>query len=212
MRESALDLANFWVQLGLAIITFIAVIVALFGQKFWSWRNRPVAKVIFGNFEPYSLVLYPNSVLTMLFRLKIVNVGKSIIKNCRVKIISAIPENIPNSSLIKEPDVLKWSNAPIDSRYQIHKEFKNITPEGGWEFCDFFKVKTTEEKLFFVSAGERNFELVKDGKYEVIIEVSGDNLKPTRKKISIITPFKVDWSNPTNPAFVLAGVTGITEI
>jgi len=30
-------LANFWVDVALAIITLLAVIVALFGKTFWDW-------------------------------------------------------------------------------------------------------------------------------------------------------------------------------
>lgn len=70
--------ANFWVNFGLAIITFLAVLVALFQQKFWDWWNSPVIKIGFGNEKPYTLDSYPHGIINLLFRLKIVNLGETV--------------------------------------------------------------------------------------------------------------------------------------
>ena len=210
--------ANFWISFALALITFFAVGVALFGQRFWDWKNKPMVKVGFGNDEPYVITTYLNKEINQLFRLKIVNQGKTVAKNCRVRILSVFPENgVAKDSLIDEPDILKWSSAPQGTRYHvdanpIYREFKHITPENGWEFCDFFEFTSSiEKKVVFSSSGRRNF-VAENEKYIATIEISGDNLKPTRKQIRLCFPFKVDWSNPTNPAFILAGIKEIRNI
>ncbi len=210
----------------LGIATFLAVWVALFKENI----RKPIIKIQFGNEKPYVIDSYPNGTINLLFRLKIVNQGKTIAKNCRVKIISVIPENgsIENS-LIEEPDILKWSSAPRDMRYRIdpgidigsvdktqltptHREHKDVTPKGGWEFCDLFKINSREKRVIFISSGERDFLPEKGKSYIATIEISGDNLKPTKKEIKFSVPDRVDWTNSTNPILHLAQIDGVRGI
>jgi len=187
-----------WVEITLIIITFLAVMVSLFGQRFWDWVKEPKIELRFDNIYLYS------DVITMLLHLKLINQGKSVAKKCRVKILSVVKENDDTKeNLIEEPDILKWSHAPKDTRYttqgefgsvSIHREHKDITPQGGWELCDFFEISSREKRVTFVSSGRRNF-LAEDESYTATIEISGDNLKPMRKEIKFSVPYNFDWTN-----------------
>lgn len=183
----------------LAIITFLAVLVALFGQKFWDWWNRPKIKFSLKNQEPHIIFGYSNP-MTKLFRLKVINKGNTVAKNCRIKVLSVFPS--PEEKFF-EPDILKWSSAPKDTRYTndqlspIHKTDKDIHPNGGWEFCDLFFCRSGDSRVNFASSGNRQF-LARNDNYIITIEISGDNLKP-KKAIFRVSNFqdifnmKIDW-------------------
>lgn len=204
--------ANFWVNFALAIITFLAVIVALFQKKLWDWWNKPLIKIGFGNDKPYAIDSYSNEMINLLFRLKAINLGETLAKRCRVKIISVVAEGNENP-LIEEPDVLKWSSAPKDMRYYesnqpIHREHIDITPKGGWEFFDLFNINSRERRVIFASTGSRNF-LAGNGNYIATIEISGENFEPIRKEIRFSVPHKVDW---TKGSILLAGIHEVRNI
>lgn len=192
-----------------AIATFLAVLAALFKDVFINWRNKP--NIIFGlsNKKPHVLQIVENGIVMNYFRLKIINKGRTVAKNCNIKIISVVLENT-NSSII-EQDKLKWSNAPLDTRYRhdifinsdisqlvpIHKEYMNIPPNRGWEFCDFFKITTGNNLMFLSSTGIHPSFLNEN--YIVTIEISGENLKPKKAKIRIFNPtsfehIKIGWA------------------
>ena len=224
--SSNIQWANFWVHLVSAVITLLAVFVALFRKEFWDWWNKPLVKIGFGNEEPYVLTFYSNDgTITRLFRLKAINLGKTVAKNCRIKIISVVVENQnAKDCLIDEPDVLKWSSAPRDMRFRIdpqniqgqdihqliptYKESKDITPGKGWEFCDLFRIDSREKKVIFVSSGSRDFLSEDKMHYTAIVEISGDNLKPTNKEIKFSTHHKID----KNLAIHLAKIEEIKDI
>ena len=188
--------AQAWITLG-------AVLVALFGRAFWDWRNKPKIKISLKNEEPHVVWNYSNNLITKLFRLKVINEGNTIAKNCLIKILSVSPA--PREKPF-EPDALKWSSAPKDTRYYsdsepIYRETKDITPKGGWEFCDLFFCWSGDSRINFVSYGNRQF-LAWNQEYNITIEISGDNLKPRRAEIKIsnihdIFVMKVDWVRNT---------------
>ena len=99
--------ASFWVNLVLAITTFLAVLVALYKED---WRI-PKIEVRFGNQPPYNIYPFLNS-SGMLFRIKIVNKGKTVARNCQVKLLSVKSEEGNNVLDKNEPDTLKWSGSP----------------------------------------------------------------------------------------------------
>ncbi|GBE20623.1 hypothetical protein BMS3Abin17_01365 [archaeon BMS3Abin17] len=208
----------------LIIITFLAVVVALFGKRFWDWKDRPLIKIGFGNYEPYSIYPFLNS-MGMLFRIKIVNEGKTVARNCKVKLLSVKSEERNNVLDKNEPDVLKWSSAPRDMGFRIDperinlvsdinqlipifKENKDISPKGGWEFCDLFWIDSATKEVIFSSTGGRNF-ICEDKRYFAIIEISGDNFEPKIKEIRFYTPCKMDW---TNNKILFAGIEEVKNI
>lgn len=194
----------------LTIATFLVVIVALFGKTFWDWWNKPKIKFVLSNKEPHIIQtrdLIGNWI--KYFRMSIVNKGKTVAKNCQIKLISVISEKGNSSSNIIEQDKLKWSSAPLDMRYcqesiqndisqlvPIHREGMNLSPRGGWEFCDLFQI-TTGNNLMFLSSGGRTTSF-KDENYIVTLEISGENLKPRKAKLRLSNPIsfehiRIDW-------------------
>ena len=189
-----IKLANFLVDVFLAIFTFLAVIIALFNQKFWEWINRPKIKFCLSNKPPYIVQQFGKSPTWIkYFRFKVINEGKIVAKNCQVKLISAEPIGKKLNLPLIEPDKLKWSGAPKDTRYTndelhpIHKEKIDIHPSNGWEFCDLFRIETTDMiELKFMSSGERKVPITDE--YIITIEISGDNLKPRTVRIKSSIP------------------------
>jgi hypothetical protein len=188
-----IQLANFWVDVSLAVFTFLAIIIALFNQKFWEGWNRPKLKFCLSNNFPYVVQKYSGSrMMIKYFRFVIINEGKSVAKNCRVKLISAEPVGKKLSLPLIEPDSLKWSGAPKDTRFTndqlqpIHREKLDISP-GGWELCDLFRIEVTLlNQIIFMSSGERNIPITDE--YIITIEISGDNFKPINLKIKTLIP------------------------
>jgi len=214
--------AIFWVNLVLAITTFLAVLVALYKED---WR-KPKIKVDFGNQPPYSIYPYLTA-SDMLFRIKIVNGGKTVARNCKVKLLSVKSEEGKNVLDKNEPDILKWSSAPRDMDFRvdppnvnsvkdmnqlipIYREKNDISPKGGSEFCDLFWINTNK-KLIFSSTGRRNFEAREGKRYFTKIEISGDNFEPIIKGIRIHTPLKVSYED-NDIKIYLAGVEGVRKI
>ena len=188
-----IQLANFWVNIILASITFLAVIIALFGRAFWSWWNRPKIKFCLKNGEPHIVTAYASSgQMIKYFRIKIKNTGNKTAKNCYVKLLSVT--NKDNNTNLIEPDKLKWAGAPTDSRYNVPREKVDIFPSGGWEFCDLFRLDSfTLTDLFFQSlGGNRKVSIRKD--YIITIEISGENIKPQKAKIITSLPKNGFWN------------------
>ncbi len=189
--------ANFWVNFALAIITFLAVIVALFQQKLWEWWNKPQIKFGLKNGEPYIVTTYSGSgQMIKYFRIKIRNNGNSTAKNCYVKLISVTNKN--NNVNLIEPDKLKWTSAPTDARYNLPREKVDIFPSGAWEFCDLFRLDSfILTDIFFQSlGGNRKVSIRED--YIITIEISGENIKPQKAEIITSLPKNGFWNVGVN--------------
>lgn len=181
-----------------AWITLSAVIVALFGDVFWGWVKKPKIKFSVSNYKPHIIIKYPE--LIKYFRVKVENRGRITAKNCRVKLISV--KNINGKENLIEPDKLKWTSAPKDTRYTnevnfpIYREYNDIPPKGR-EFCDIFRLESTKlTELKFMSFGDRAVDI--GGKYLIVIEISGDNFKPRRATIKTYNSdndyWNISWS------------------
>lgn len=102
----------------MTVLTFFAVIVALFGEKFWAWFNRPRIKAEFNKKSERcfrsAIVLVDNiqdygsfsNVKRQYFRLRIANNGRSVARNLKVKIELYDSEN--NLADRFEPSALNW--------------------------------------------------------------------------------------------------------
>ena len=180
----------------IVILTFLAILVALFGLDILSWRNRPKIRFALSNYPPYVIQTF-NSQKFMIkyFRIKVINMGKTVAKNCHIKLISASSTGKERILPLIEPDKLKWSNAPLDSRYSIRREKLDISPHGGWEFCDLFRLESTGmDKIRFMSSGERDVPI--NDNYIIKIEISGDNLRPRKATIKTTNKnweTKIEW-------------------
>lgn len=215
--------AIFGSNIFLGIITLIAVYVALNKEDL----RKPIMKIGFGNFSPHTIHPFLTP-MGMLFRIKVVNLGKTVAKNCQVKLLSVKSEDGENVLDKDELDVLRWSGSPRDMGFRVNppedinsmndvnqlipilREKKDITPRGGSEFCDLFWIDD-KKKVIFSSSGERNFTCVKEERYFAIIEISGDNFEPIRKEIKIYTPLKVSYEN-NDLKIYLAGIEKVRNI
>ncbi len=185
--------ANFGVNLALAIITLLAVLVALFSRTFWKWWNRPKIKFGLRDGKPHIITQIETPLQHLkYFRIRVKNYGRTTAKNCYIKLLSVT--KIDSETNLIESDKLKWSSAPTDSRYSIPRETANIFPSGGWEFCDLFMLDSTRlvEIYFATLGGNRKVPITQE--YFITIEIVGDNIKPKRAKIKTILPSKNFWN------------------
>ena len=59
----------------LTIATFLAIIVALFQQKFWDWWSRPKIKLGLSRFPPHMIqIVGKQSNILQYYRLKIIDI------------------------------------------------------------------------------------------------------------------------------------------
>lgn len=174
-----------------AISTSLAVIVALFKEDILFYFNKPKIEFIFGNKDPF--VVYGNKQKDLkYFRTKIKNKGKTIAKNCSIRLVVVYPDK-KFKPAISDPVTLKWSASPLDNRYliptnppmithtlkPIFREKIDIAPFEGWELCDLFKIAKAGKTINFISVQNENRNLKITGKdYLVYIRISGDNFKP----------------------------------
>lgn len=90
------------IQLIIALATLFAVIVALFGQRFWGWKDKPKVKVSFDENDPEffhqtDMHIIQNgriaySIPTYYVRLKVTNLGKTTLENTEVVLEKVIPQ------------------------------------------------------------------------------------------------------------------------
>lgn len=208
--------ANFWVNVILALITLLAVLVALFGKWLWDRVNKPIIVFKVKNAEPHRIQSSGyGGTLLWYFRLEVKNIGKTLAKNCYIKINKVYTEEGASVEYF-EPDKLKWSNSSRDMRYRddppniweeariqnipnlipIFKENEDVSP-GDSEFCDLFWTRGDKE-IVFISKGRRPRYSINKENYIVEIEIFGDNLEPKKGKfrISSFEDFplvKVNW-------------------
>lgn len=183
-----------------AIATFLAVFVALFKDDI----IKPRIKFGISNHRPHVIQLIgKNGMPAKLFRLRIINEGRVMARNCHIKVISILSKD--GKSSVIEPDNLKWSSAPRDMAYRvdppkdirnisdtnqltpIYREKKDISPKGGWEFCDLMEI-SSGNILTLVSYGNRDIPANFEDYYVITLEVSGDNVKTREIKFKISNP------------------------
>jgi len=187
-----------------AIATSLAVIVALFKEDILFYFNKPKIEFILGNKDPF--VVYGNKQKDLkYFRIKIKNKGKTIAKNCSIRLIVVYPYGEFNPD-VSDPVILKWSASPLDNRYliptdppmithtlkPIFREKIDLAPFEGWELCDLFRITKAGKTINFISVQDENRNVKILGKdYLVSIRISGDNFKP--KIFSFLIKDNQDW-------------------
>ena len=113
------NLANFIVQLFVAIGTLGAVVVALFLGLF----QKPKLKIEFEQREPYCrktrffLGAYEASFLRYWIRIKVTNEGRKVAKRCEGKLVDI--QAIKNEETIPfqpfDPAILRWASYPVET-------------------------------------------------------------------------------------------------
>jgi len=196
------------------VVTIFLSLIALFKEDFIGWKNKPKIKFRLGNKKPHLIQgVLINGTPIWYFRLEIKNNGNSVAKNCYVRINSVISESGMSLEYF-EPDKLKWSGAPRDMKYRknpsynlnkgdipnlipIFKEYKDISPKGGWEFCDLIESRGDTNFVFLSTGGRPSYNINK-GNYIIEIEIFGDNIEPKKKKFKLsykndFPLIKIDW-------------------
>jgi len=181
----------------LALFTFIAVLVALFKEEFLYHFKKPQIEIIIGD-QKSPFVVYSGD--NIYHRVKVKNSGKTLAKNCHLRLIVVYPYGDSNP-IISEPATLKWAGSPLDSRYLIEtgdtpyptfREKRDIPPFDGWELCDIIRTTRKGRDIIFNSSQQENRPIEKKNQdYLVYLNILGDNFKP--KVFSFIVKNNLDW-------------------
>ncbi len=172
------------IQLAMTFFTFCAVVVALFGERFWRWVERPKIKILFDkdsdrcfrwadvplcNIQDEGQI---HNVKKYYFRLKITNTGRSAAKlRVRVDIMDKNGKEVERF----EPSTLQWING---------KEETDLL-NGESEYVNFLSQVVNHLEvnnrltieIFNTSPRGIAWDRVLD-KYKYSITIFGENIKP----------------------------------
>jgi hypothetical protein len=162
-----------------AIGTVLAVIVAIVlsvSSLIAKWWNRPRFKVEFKNEEPYSRTTKFPSYLAYWIRLRVLNVGRSVAKDCEGKLVKIIDAQTKEELRNFDPVVLHWVGARIDKPIDINKN--------EYEYLDIINTQSNDPNRFYI----RGVGLKEDIRginpnperrdYFLHIEIYGANIDP----------------------------------
>lgn len=196
-----------WIQLGMTFFTFLAVLVALFGERFWKRMDRPKIKIDFDKNSDrcfrWAMVPLCNiqdegqqrDVRKYYFRLKVTNDGGMAIK---LRVRADIKDEKGKEMERFEPSNLQWIN---------RKEEMDLL-KGESEYVNFLsqvvnspniKNRLTIEIFDTSPRGIAWDRLLKTYKYSIIL--FGENIKPILvhakfvPNIDIMKPGKLTVSN-----------------
>ncbi|MFA4955013.1 MAG: hypothetical protein WC641_06920 [Patescibacteria group bacterium] len=102
---------DFWVA-STAVATFLAVLVALFNERFWSWWKRPIINATFDQRSERCVRLATDvtkpqlSIVRKYFRLHVLNKGRTTVKGLKAKIEIYDMNDKPVDFF--EPSLLRW--------------------------------------------------------------------------------------------------------
>ena len=192
------DPANLWVNIGLAIVTFLVFVVALFQERIRRYWNRAVLDMEINltppNSHQISLSNPQGQIIgqTIYIRIKVLHKIGSAGENVEIMPVKFWRVNENNKPLILKyflPINLVWSNfQPRTNTIRV--------PIGLFRHCDFghFVKSQSENKSILsldtiiqpnpVANGEIP-NVIKSGKYHFELLLSGDNVKALRKKWEI---------------------------
>ncbi|MGZ3952809.1 MAG: hypothetical protein ACXVBZ_15515 [Flavisolibacter sp.] len=143
-----------------AIGTLLAVITAIIlsvAPQIATYLTRPIFKVDFKNEEPYCR----NTMEGYWIRLRVVNSGKSVAKNCMGKMVRIIDASTKQARKDFDPIVLRWVGSTIDKPIDINRNED--------EYLDIIQTNALFQKQFLIRAAG------------VETDPPGINLHPPRK-------------------------------
>jgi len=189
------DTANLWVNIGLAVVTFLALMVALFHEKIRKFWNRCILDMEINLIPPdchqISLSDQNGQIVgqSIYIRIKVKHKKGSAGENVEIMPVSFWKINTQNGlSLLKYflPISLVWSH------FQPRRNIIRL-PVGLFRHCDFghFVKSSKEDKAVLILdtmvqpnpvAGGEVPNIIKSGKYQFELLLSGDNVKPISKR------------------------------
>jgi hypothetical protein len=168
--SSGEGLASWIMAIGTLLAVITAVILSV-APQISAYLTRPVFKVDFKNEEPYCRTTMEGYWI----RLRVVNSGKSVAKNCEGKMVRIIDASIKQERKDFDPIVLRWVGSTIDKPIDINRNED--------EYLDIIQTNALFEKQFLIrAAGVENpmgINLHPPRKdYFLHVELYGANVEP----------------------------------
>jgi hypothetical protein len=126
-----------------AIGTLLAVITAIIlsvAPQIATYLTKPIFKVDFKNEEPYCRTTMEGYWI----RLRVVNSGKSVAKNCEGKMVRIIDASTKQERKDFDPIVLRWVGSTIDKPIDINRNED--------EYLDIIQTNALFQKQFLIKA------------------------------------------------------------
>jgi hypothetical protein len=181
------EIAEWFTAIGTVLTAIVAVFVA-FLPSLKKWYNRPKFKIEFENKEPFcrhTLTWFGvvkdgrtnHPVSTYWIRLRVRNVGHSVARNCKGKLVRIADAMTKEDRKDFDPVVLHWVGE-IDKPIDINKS--------EFEYLDVVYNRTDDPKTFNIRCEEKEFErainLTPERKdYILQIVLYGENVEPLQK-------------------------------
>ncbi len=188
MMQVTARLADYTLVLG--VVTFLAVVVALFGEQFWRWLRKPKLKVSY-DFQKGAVTSNNVSREAYFVRLYVHNSGHTSARNVQVVLHSVKPfdsHNWADEQFI--PMYLSWLY------HECNPWLEHIPPRTG-AYCNLAQILRPDEQ----TDPEIEFVTMKTplgipnkwglGRYEVQVQVAGENAIVNPDPMEIACP---KWS------------------
>lgn len=192
------DPANLWVSIGLAVVTFLALLVALFQERIRKYWNRAILDMKINLIPPDShkiALSNQNGEIvgqTIYIRIKVIHKKGSAGENVEI-----MPTNFWRVDEENNLSVLKYF-LPISLVWSHFQPRTNIirVPVSLFRHCDFghfLKTEKGNKAILLLDtmvqpnpvADDEIPNMIKPGKYQFELLLSGDNVKALRKKWEI---------------------------
>ncbi|OGJ16390.1 MAG: hypothetical protein A2632_02850 [Candidatus Pacebacteria bacterium RIFCSPHIGHO2_01_FULL_46_16] len=208
-----------FIQLIIAVITLLAVLVALFGNRLWKWFDRPKIIVDFDDnnpefFHQTEMHIHQNgqiikSVPTYYIRLKVTNAGKDTLENAEVVLEKVIPQqekfmslNLSWAGFISASnDITRTVRIPR-KQSRIIDVIEVMKPQETKELAMNLNQNDTDKKRY--EAYSKGFrccsikpntlsDIFSNGNYVFHFGVYADNAEPKNFKLSI--KYNGNWNS-----------------
>jgi len=203
------DPANLWVSVGLAVVTFLALLVALFQERIRKYWNRAILDMEINLIPPDSHKIALSNPTTgqivgqtIYVRIKVIHKKGSAGKNVEI-----MPTNFWQIDSSNNLTKLKYF-LPISLVWSHFQPRTNIirVPVSLFRHCDFghfLKSENGNKAILLLDtmvqpnpvADNEIPNVIKPGKYQFELLLSGDNVKALRKKWEIEFD---NWSDDEN--------------
>jgi hypothetical protein len=150
------SLASWTTAIGTLLAVIAAVILSV-APQIAAYLTRPMFKVDFKNEEPYCRATMEGHWI----RLKVVNSGRSVAKNCEGKMVRIVDASTKQERKDFDPIVLRWVGSTIDRPIDINRNEV--------EYLDIIQTSALFEKQFVIRAAGVEKDLI------------GFNLHPPRR-------------------------------
>jgi len=166
-----------------AIVTFLAVMVALFGQRMWEHLRQPRLDITFDRAEPFCRKApLTDGRQSYWVRVKVQNRGKDPARACVGKLSEAYTAGRFRAN--RDPVQLRWCGVPNDRGFApVHLASTQ------YEFLNVFEVVQGDPRLWIVThpALLPGFGTFLEENYEHLVEVSvfADNAEPKSETLTV---------------------------